>query len=863
MFVGIIAVLFVFQARVGIQPNHHLTFDIQRMNIAFGYGSSSASSVGMETGNCADSLDNDSDGLIDCADSECADDPACVSSSAASSASSAAQILCGGTSGADQTYRANGHCYLLFKNSDKTWANAKTACAAYSGSYLASLTSASETNTMTGLTLLDTETWIGLNDQTLEGTYVWDHGETYSYTNWVSGEPNDSGDCTFLGAASTYRWSDNSCAVAKDYLCEYSLTATCGNGTRENAEACDDGNTTNGDGCSSSCTVQSGWSCAGAAPTVCSEVCGNGIVTSGEACDDGNTSNGDGCSASCTLQSGWSCTGTPSTCSTACGDGIVAGSEACDDGNGVNTDSCRNSCVFASCGDGVVQSNGLDGVSGNADDEACDTSGESISCDDNCSVVACGDQNVNEAAGETCDDGNSSNLDGCLNSCVTASCGDGYLRAAVEVCEPPGVGTCGSSCQEARGIGNSTTDYPRSSAAPVEKPPFNCGNAVLEPEFGETCDQGRFNGLSPLCDKWCNATFCGDGIIHAEEEECEPLQQQDGTFAAQICGGRTCTIPLCSVDGSCFGGCNWVFLPMCREPVTQALDLFPQEDEMDTGSLFDSPSSPSGTNEGAGVSSSVTPPLPIFTGATSSSSSPINPVMSLPIFSIGLPAVSSSSAQLIGVCGNGIREGSELCDDGPLNSDTLPDSCRTSCKLPLCGDKVVDYAEECDDGNDILGDSCTPLCTRSACGNGVLEPGEECDDARNNSDTNPDTCSTSCTLPSCGDSILDAAFGEQCDQGADNSNTLPDRCRLNCLRPHCGDSIVDDGEQCDDGNASGLDSCSNSCEKIGCGNGVVDWNEACDDGNTANRDGCSASCLNEKQSFLQWFKKAIRLPFGW
>lgn len=45
-----------------------------------------------------------------------------------------------------------------------------------------------------------------------------------------------------------------------------------------------------------------------------SAVCGNGAVESGEACDDGNTADGDGCSAACAVESGWSCGGDPSNC---------------------------------------------------------------------------------------------------------------------------------------------------------------------------------------------------------------------------------------------------------------------------------------------------------------------------------------------------------------------------------------------------------------------------------------------------------------------------------------------------------------------------------------------------------------------
>ncbi len=64
---------------------------------------------------------------------------------------------------------------------------------------------------------------------------------------------------------------------------------TCGNGVREACEDCDDGNQTDGDGCSSSCEVEQ-------------SVCGNGVKEPGEECDDGNRTDGDGCSADCTTE---------------------------------------------------------------------------------------------------------------------------------------------------------------------------------------------------------------------------------------------------------------------------------------------------------------------------------------------------------------------------------------------------------------------------------------------------------------------------------------------------------------------------------------------------------------------------------
>ncbi|MBK8156805.1 MAG: DUF4215 domain-containing protein [Streptococcus sp.] len=43
-------------------------------------------------------------------------------------------------------------------------------------------------------------------------------------------------------------------------------------------------------------------------PDVCSPTCGN-VISGAEQCDDGNTNNGDGCSSACQLESGFTCTG--------------------------------------------------------------------------------------------------------------------------------------------------------------------------------------------------------------------------------------------------------------------------------------------------------------------------------------------------------------------------------------------------------------------------------------------------------------------------------------------------------------------------------------------------------------------------
>ena len=70
----------------------------------------------------------------------------------------------------------------------------------------------------------------------------------------------------------------------------------CGNSNHFGVEECDDGNNDDGDGCSSTCKVESDYDCTDN-PSVCTAICGDGKILGSESCDDGNTSDGDGCSS--------------------------------------------------------------------------------------------------------------------------------------------------------------------------------------------------------------------------------------------------------------------------------------------------------------------------------------------------------------------------------------------------------------------------------------------------------------------------------------------------------------------------------------------------------------------------------------
>jgi fibro-slime domain-containing protein len=247
--------------------------------------------------------------------------------------------------------------------------------------------------------------------------------------------------------------------------------------------------------------------------------------------------------------------------------------------------------------------------------------------------------------------------------------------------------------------------------------------------------------------------------------------------------------------------------------------------------------------------------------------------------SAGVDAASDDSSLPSSVCGNGLIEPGEECDDG---NPTAGDGCSAVCTvepgfacsapaqpcvaLPRCGDGVIDSSEDCDDGNSQDGDGCSSIC--------AVEFGYTCT-----------TVGVPCTKdPYCGDGVLQSP--EQCDDG----NSAPgDGCSGTChLEPNyvcvtpnppsnppaqvctstivCGDGKVTGDEACDDGNAMGGDGCSADCKQVdvgfscpkaggvggpcvpvpvpACGDAHRDPGEQCDDGNPTPSDGCTGCVVD-------------------
>lgn len=153
---------------------------------------------------------------------------------------------------------------------------------------------------------------------------------------------------------------DASCVIEAGYTCiggdNYNADVCderCGDGVTVLyvAGKCDDGNVFIGDGCSSTCDVETGWLCSGGGLTAaddCWEVCGDGMNAGGLECDDSNVFNGDGCDENCAIETGFNCTGgsliQDDTCLEICGDGLNYGRYECDDANLDNNDGCDEYC---------------------------------------------------------------------------------------------------------------------------------------------------------------------------------------------------------------------------------------------------------------------------------------------------------------------------------------------------------------------------------------------------------------------------------------------------------------------------------------------------------------------------------------
>lgn len=233
------------------------------------------------------------------------------------------------------------------------------------------------------------------------------------------------------------------------------------------------------------------------------------------------------------------------------------------------------------------------------------------------------------------------------------------------------------------------------------------------------------------------------------------------------------------------------------------------------------------------------------------------------------------------ICGDGVQEGLEQCDDGNFDDqDGCNSLCEFSCETdddcsdlnPCNGSEQCTESNACESGDALTdGAACgnerscwNGLCLSDICGDGTRQGDEECDDGNLDAD---DGCTPDCLFTCLStDDSRDCSGGDECAGATtcdDDTHTcggtpLPDRtdCTIVdgggegwcmkgvCVPPDCGDGTRAGAEQCDAGEDNGEpgSGCSIDCKTMECGNGKIEASEQCDDGNQDNLDGCDFQC---------------------
>jgi fibro-slime domain-containing protein len=332
--------------------------------------------------------------------------------------------------------------------------------------------------------------------------------------------------------------------------CKAQVPEGCGDGINNQGgiEVCDDGNTVPGDGCNGACKVERNWDCPkDKSVGECKRqvICGDGIIGAGEVCDDKNTVDNDGCNSTCTVQDGaFTCVaGEACVRVSQCGNKRIEAGENCDDGQDVPTagDGCSASCQLEA---GWV----------------CPKPGSACKA-----APRCGDGTVSAALNEVCDDGNTEEGDGCSGNCQVK--GEGCVCSPGSVCKCPTV-ACGNGTvegSEACDDGNTRNDDGCSADCTVD-PGYNCpfSNAPCVPDCGdgvvmapmEQCDPGvQVANMDQACTstcKWATGWACGGTPVTCHQTKCGDNKKEgtEGCDDGNTAPGDGCS-PTCHAEPQC------------------------------------------------------------------------------------------------------------------------------------------------------------------------------------------------------------------------------------------------------------------------------------------------------------------------
>ena len=114
----------------------------------------------------------------------------------------------------------NNH-YYKFYILEYDWDSAEFFCEKMGG-HLVTITSAEENSFVNGLSQ-GQNIWLGGTDTATEGVFKWVSGETFMYTNWSSGEPNDGKPAPqdYIQMYANGTWDDVKNQEKKMFVCEW------------------------------------------------------------------------------------------------------------------------------------------------------------------------------------------------------------------------------------------------------------------------------------------------------------------------------------------------------------------------------------------------------------------------------------------------------------------------------------------------------------------------------------------------------------------------------------------------------------------------------------------------------------------
>ena len=128
-------------------------------------------------------------------------------------------VFCSVPAQAGTVWASNGHEYEVITAEGITWNNARTAAQGLGAGWdLATITSADENSFVTGLLPATNSVqkwsyfWLGGTDLAYEETWTWVTGESFAYTNWYPGEPNNYQDedyLVYITDNSVWSWNDS------------------------------------------------------------------------------------------------------------------------------------------------------------------------------------------------------------------------------------------------------------------------------------------------------------------------------------------------------------------------------------------------------------------------------------------------------------------------------------------------------------------------------------------------------------------------------------------------------------------------------------------------------------------------------